>query len=199
MSAPRTKPKTAAKKPPPALESVPQDAEGRWAALARGQVLMATTHKFFNYVNLADQKAQVLIILNSVLIPVAINGLSISYLHDAALISMLTGILSIYLAIVCIFPKRRAGRKPDGSINLLHFGDIAPLKEKAFLAEFMPHYNDPGRLSELVAKDLHDIARYVIRPKFFWLKFSYIVFFIGNTIAISLTLYSFWMNGVINP
>lgn len=169
-------------------------ADQRWGALTRGQLLTATTAKFFNYVNLADQKAQVLIILNSVLIPVAINGLSISFLHNAALVCMLTAIISIYLAIVCIFPKRRAGRKPDGSINLLHFGDIALMSEREYLAEFLPHFNDLSKLSELAAKDLHDIARHVIRPKFFWLKSSYIVFFIGNMVAIFLTLHGFWLN-----
>lgn len=177
------------------------NAENRWAALLRGQILAVTTQKFFNYVNLADQKAQLLIILNSVLIPVAINGLSIPYLHNAAIVSMLTGITSIYMAIVCIFPKRRSGRKPDGSLNLLHFGDIAPLKEEEYLRQFLPYYNDLGGLSEIVAKDLHDIARRVIRPKFFWLKLSYITFFIGNLIALSLMLLAFWQGGIagMNP
>lgn len=173
-------------------------ADQRWGALTRGQLLTATTAKFFGYVNLADQKAQVLIILNSVLIPVAINGLSVPALHNAALVCMLTSIISIYLAIVCIFPKRRSGRKPDGSINLLHFGDIAKISEKEYLAEFLPHYNDLSKLSELAAKDLHDIARHVIRPKFFWLKFSYIVFFIGNMAAIFLTLHGFWLNSTLS-
>ncbi|MCD8563099.1 MAG: DUF5706 domain-containing protein [Alphaproteobacteria bacterium] len=168
----------------------------RWQALFRGAILSTTTQKFFNYVSLADQKAQVLIILNSVLIPVAINGLSIPYLHNAAIVSMLTGITSIYMAIVCIFPKRRSGRKPDGTINLLHFGDIAPLKEQEFLDEFMPYYNDLGGLGKIVAKDLHDIARRVIRPKFFWLKLSYITFFIGNFVAIVFMLWALWISGM---
>lgn len=172
------------------------DTKERWGALLRGQILTVTTQKFFNYVNLADQKAQVLIILNSVLIPVSINGLSIPYLHDAAIVSMMTAIASIYMAIVCIFPKRRSGRKPDGSINLLHFGDIALMKEEAFLKEFLPYFNDLGGLAEIAAKDLHDIARRVIRPKFFWLKLSYITFFIGNFIAIGMTLFAFWANGL---
>lgn len=172
------------------------DEDNRWGALLRGQILAATTQKFFNYVNLADQKAQVLIILNSVLIPVAINGLSIPFLHNAAIVTMLTGIVCIYAAIVCIFPKRRSGRKPDGTLNLLHFGDIAPLKEEEYLRQFLPYYNDLGGLSEIVAKDLHDIARRVIRPKFFWLKLAYISFFIGNLIAISLMLWAFWQQGI---
>ncbi len=172
------------------------DQQERWGALMRGQILSVTTQKFFNYVNLADQKAQMLIILNSILIPVSISGLAIPHLHDAAIVSMMTAIISIYTAIVCIFPKRRSGRKPDGSINLLHFGDIGLMKEQAFLDEFLPYYNDLGGLSELAAKDLHDIARRVIRPKFFWLKLSYVIFFIGNLVAIGLMLFAFWANGV---
>lgn len=188
----------AAKTKPQPTKIAPDDLDekGRWQALFRGAILSVTTQKFFNYVNLADQKAQVLIILNSVLIPVAINGLSIPYLHDAAIVSMLTGITSIYMAIVCIFPKRRSGRKSDGSINLLHFGDIAPMKEKEFLDEFLPYYNDLGSLGKIVAKDLHDIARRVIRPKFFWLKLSYVTFFIGNFVAIALMLWALWVTGI---
>lgn len=50
----------------------PKDKE-HWEALLRGQVLNATTQKFIYYVGMADQKAQAMIILNSILIPVVIN------------------------------------------------------------------------------------------------------------------------------
>lgn len=165
-----------------------QDAQ--WSALLRGQIITTTTTKFFNYVQLADQKAQALIILNSILIPVAINWMDRDAFHWAAVISILTAVLSIMTAIICIYPKRRAGRKPDGTTNLLHFGDIGRMKEDEFLAEFQPVFNDGTVLAETAVKDLHDTARRIIRPKFFWLKISYLTFFIGNLIAIALTLHN---------
>lgn len=165
----------------------------RWEALMRGQIISVSVNKFFNYVQLVDNKAQAMIILNSVLIPVTINWMENDKFHLAAMISVLTAIFSIMTAIIAIYPKRRAGRKPDGTLNLLHFGDIGRLKEADFLAEFLPIYNDPGLLAEAAIKDLHDTARRIIRPKFFWLKISYITFFLGNLIAIALTVYSIYL------
>lgn len=164
----------------------------RWEALFRGQILSTTTTKFFNYVALADQKAQGLIFMNSILIPVALNWIDKPQYHLSALICIFTAVLSIMAALICIYPKRRGGRKPDGTFNLLHFGDIGRMKEEEFMAEFQPKFNDPAKLAEIAAKDIHDVARRIIRPKFYWLKFSYIVFFFGNLGAIACALYNIW-------
>lgn len=165
----------------------------RWEALLRGQIITATTAKFFNYVALADQKAQGLIFMNSILIPVALNWITDEIFQFSATISIITAILSIMMALICIYPKRRGGRKPDGSINLLHFGDIGKLQEEEFVQEFLPIFNNPSKLAEASIKDIHDVARRIIRPKFYWLKFSYGIFFFGNLISIAWTLYLIWM------
>ena len=55
-----------------AIEHIPDNPKDKlhWDALLRGQVLTATTAKLVNYIALADQKAQAMIIINSILIPV---------------------------------------------------------------------------------------------------------------------------------
>lgn len=164
----------------------------RWPALLRGQIITTTTSKYFNYVQLADQKAQALIILNSILIPVAINWINKDLFHVSATICIITAIFSIMSAIICIYPKRRSGRKPDGSINLLHFGDVGQLSEEEFLDDFMPIFDNPKELAKAAVRDLHDTARRIIRPKFYWLKISYLTFFSGNLIAIIWTLYNMY-------
>lgn len=177
----------------PLSDGLPESADKeRWAALFRGQIIGTTIRKFSGYVALADQKAQGLIFMNSILIPVAMNWIEDPGYRVGALICIVTAVLSIMAALICIYPKRRAGRKPDGTINLLHFGDIAKLKEHEFLDEFLPVFNDPLLLSEAAAKDMHDVARRIIRPKFYWLKLSYIIFFFGNLAAICGTLYAIW-------
>jgi len=163
-----------------------------WAALFRGQIVATTIHKFSGYVALTDQKAQGLIFMNSILIPVAMNWIEDPGYRVGAFICIVTAILSIVAAMICIYPKCRAGRKPDGTLNLLHYGDIAKLKEYEFLDEFLPVFNDMTLLSEAAAKDIHDAARRIIRPKLYWLKLSYIIFFFGNLAAISGTLYAIW-------
>lgn len=191
-------PKAAKPVPKPAVRAetpkgVPESADKeRWAALYRGQIITTTIRKFYSYVALADQKAQGLIFMNSILIPVAMNWIEHPGYRVGALICIITAVFSIMSAMICIYPKRRAGRKPDGTINLLHFGDIALLKEHEFLDEFLPVFNDLNLLSEAAAKDMHDAARRIIRPKFYWLKLSYLVFFFGNLAAIIGTLYAIW-------
>ena len=163
---------------------LPSSPENRWEALMRGQIISTTTQKFFNYITLADQKAQGLIFLNTILIPVAFHWIENESFEIPAMICIATAVISIFFSILCIYPKRRNGRKPDGSINLLHFGDIGLMKEDEFIEEFRPVFNSPSKLSEAAAKDIHDVARRIIKPKFFWLKISYILFFVGNMIAI---------------
>jgi len=169
----------------------PKD-EAYWAALFRGQILNVTTQKIFYFVGLADQKAQAMIILNSILVPVAMNWLDKPLFQISASIAIITALTSIFTAILVIYPKRRRGRKPDGTINLLHFGDIGRLNEKNYLSLFKPVFNDLHLLSEESVKDIHDMSRNIVIPKFFWLKLSYGSFFTGNLIAIGWTMYAMW-------
>lgn len=163
-----------------------------WDALLRGQILAGTQQKFFNFISLADQKAQAMIILNSILIPVTLNWIGKPMFEIAATTSIVAALASIFASILCIYPKRRRGQKPDGTFNLLHFGDIGRMREDRFLELFNPIYNDTSNLAEEAIKDLHDMSRRIIIPKFFWLKISYGSFFIGNVIAIAIAMYAIW-------
>lgn len=168
------------------------DHEIRWKALLRGQVINATTAKFTHVIRLADQKAQALIFLNSILIPVALNWINKPTFETAAIICIATGISSILAAIICIYPKRKAGRKDKDTFNFLHFNDIGHMERDQYIEEFLPIFNEPSKLAEVAVKDLHDVAQNSIIPKFFWLKLSYAIFFFGNLIAILDIVLNHW-------
>jgi len=150
----------------------------------RGQIISATTVKFSRGIQLADQKAQALILLNSILIPLSLNWIDKPEFHYAAILSIATALASILAAIICIYPKRKTGRREKGTFNYLHFNDIGHIDRQEFIDEFMPIFNDPGKLAETAVNDLHDTAQNAMIPKFFWLKLAYITFFIGNMIAV---------------
>lgn len=164
----------------------PQPLEGqkRWEALLRGQIVGATTLKFSRGIQLADQKAQALIFLNTILIPLALNWIDEPQFHTSALICIVAASCSILAAIICIYPKRKAGRTDKGTLNYLHFNDIGHMSREEYLDAFLPIFNDPKLLAETAVKDLHDTARNSMLPKFFWLKVAYTIFFFGNLIAI---------------
>jgi len=168
------------------------DNELRWQGLVRASILSATTHKLYRYIQLADQKAMALIVLNSALIPFAMNAFQDSDLKVPATLAIVTGIISIFMAIICIFPKRKGGSKPIGDRNLLHFGEIGVLTEEEFFAEFHKIYDDRGALSKAVIKDIYDVSNRVLIPKFKLLKLCYVIFFVGNFAAVLSFLYQIW-------
>lgn len=167
-----------------------------WETLFRGQVMGMMIQKTSGFISLADQKAQAMIILNSILVPVALNWIKQPVFQISAAIAIITAIISILMSILCIYPKRRSGKKGDGTHNHFHFGDIGRMDEKTYLEVFNPIFNDRGRLAEETVKDLHDISRNILLPKYLWLKLSYKCFFIGNLIAIAIAVHAGWDAGI---
>lgn len=161
----------------------------RWSSLVRATVLTTNTRKFFGYIGLADQKAMGVIVLNSIIIPVVLAQISEDAHRLAATVSIISCIASLFAAIVCIFPKRGNVRE---TINPFHFSDVGRLTEEEYLDIMDPIYNTPSCMAEAVIKDLHDVSRHILRPKFFWLKTSYVIFFAGNLIAIVMELITHW-------
>lgn len=169
------------------LEMALTDKE-KWQALLRGQMSSTTVNKFVNMIRLLDQKAQMMILLNSILVPVCINAVEHGTFKVAAIISIVTSITSILSAMICIYPKRRYRKSGDRELNLLHFNDIGHMDKDDFLEQFMPVFNNLEKLAEAVVLDLYDTARHSIRPKFLWLKISYATFALGNITAIAVAL-----------
>lgn len=161
----------------------------KWQSLLRGQVMAASVNKFVTLIGLLDQKAQVMIFLNSILVPVCINAIEHGTFIHSAMISICTSIFSILASIVCIYPKRRYRKSGDRELNLLHFNDIGHLAKQDYLDRFMPVFNDPTKLAEVVVHDLYDTSRYSILPKYMWLKISYAIFAAGNILAIIVALF----------
>ncbi len=162
----------------------------KWEALLRGQVIGATVNKFAIILRMIDQKAQVMIFLNSILIPVCIQAIEEGAFIEASKISIAAAVLSILSAMICIYPKRKYRKSGDRRLNLLHFNDIGHLAEDDYMDRISLVLNDPSKLASAAAYDLYDTARFSIIPKFFWLKISYATFTIGNLLAIVVALYA---------
>lgn len=162
----------------------------KWEGVLRGTILASTTQRLYSLIGTVDQKAQGIILLNSLIIPIALSQMDKPHFQLGMIVIVATAILSVLMAILCIYPKRRGGHKPDGTYNYLHFGDIGRMKEDVYLEHFRPLYNDVHKLSEVAVKDLHDISRRILLPKFFWLKIAYITFFLGNSVALTIVIYS---------
>lgn len=168
----------------------------RWEGLARGQILSSTVRKLNNAIRLIDQKAQVMLIINSITIPIGLSWIQKEQFLYAAIAVILTAMWTMFFSIIAIYPRsRKVTKLRDKKLNrsnLLHWGDIWVMTEEEYLERARPIVNDVSLLTEACLKDIHDISRNVLRHKFFWIRFTYYSFFIGNIAAIIFASYEFY-------
>ena len=168
----------------------------RWEGLGRGQILSSTVNKLNNAIRLIDQKAQVMLVINSITIPIGLSWIQKEQFLLGAIAVILTALWTMFFSIIAIYPRSRKltkiKSKKQNRSNLLHWGDIWAMSEEEYLQKVRPIVNDISLLTEACLKDIHDISANVLRHKFFWIRFTYYSFFLGNIIAIILTSLDFY-------
>lgn len=157
----------------------------KWQAIFRGSIISSTIGKLADYVGHADSRAQGIIVINSILIPVALSGSQNPSFKTGAVVSIIAAILSITFSIISLYPKSYSGKK-DNHPNLMHFSQVKEMSEDAYLKLAKEAFADNSKLAEMAALDIYHLSKYVLAPKFFWLKLSYLMFLIGNIIALGI-------------
>ena len=92
----------------------------RWEALFRGSVITTQANAIINYVTIADQKAQVMLFLNSLVLPLAISGLKQGDHNLAYSIALATAFTTVFSAMCVLIPRGgriMARRDPGGSVH----------------------------------------------------------------------------------
>jgi len=153
----------------------------KWEGLFRGSVLSSTIAKNTALITSSDTRAQGLMLLNSVLVPLAINGMKTEELRAAALLSIVTALVTITLCIFCVYPKRLRSRA--GTKNILHYVEFSALSEEAFVSQMKELFADKEKLTEAAVRDLYHLGSRIIAPKYLLLRWAYLVFLVGQLSA----------------
>lgn len=167
----------------------------KWKALFRGSILSTTINKHVSYVAVADRRAQGIITINTILVPLALTGIQNEVFQFGAVICVITALLSITAAIFSLYPKRGSFHKKQNTIrfNPLHFSQIEGVSAEDYMNTMNEHMQDTSKLAELAAFDVYHLATNIVAPKFHWLKRSYFIFLIGNFLAlVSIGAQAFW-------
>ena len=163
-----------------------------WAAMFRGAVLASQKQTLITYVTIADQKAQVMLFLNSLIIPFIVQGVDHPNYHYASLAALATASLTVFFAVITVFPRGPARFKKRQYRSLLHFADIKQYPTlTSYLSDINPIYNSPGALGQETMKYIYDVSRYVLRGKYYWLRLCYGSFLIGNALALVIFILNF--------
>lgn len=158
----------------------------KWEGLFRGSVMASMFAKNSAMLTSSDTRAQGLMLLNSVLVPLAIKGMENPAFRPAALLSILTGLITITLCIFCVYPKRLRSR--SGVRNILHYVEFSRMSEDAFVDEMKGLFADKEKFAEAAVRDLYHLGSRILAPKYFFLRCAYLVFLVGQPIAALLAI-----------
>lgn len=137
---------------------------------------------------LADQKANMMITVCSIII-----GLLVQYIVDPALrygaIALaLTCVVTILLAVYSTLPKYESKREGEMKaknpfFNVIFFGDFTHLDYPDFERELEKIINDHDLIYQSLAKDVYAQGRVLHDKKYRFIRYAYITFMIGLVIS----------------
>lgn len=160
-----------------------------------------------NHINLsaiADNKANIMISVNSILISVLITFLSYRNIAETqpmillpVVIFLVTGLASLVSAVLSARPKVTklnndvvTGGQPVR--GLAFFGNFAHLPLDRFTSEMDDMFRDGERLYETLTQDLYYLGQ-VLDKKYRYLTVSYNIFMVGLVVTVVLFLFTLFV------
>lgn len=156
-------------------------------------MLRETRNQLVSFSQMADIKANILLSISSVLATVAIAKLTDPAWTLPIVVLVISLLGSIFLALLAVIPSMRLLRRgklntKDPNFNTLFFGDYALVSYEDYLEHMEEVMNDPDRLYEIQVREIYSAGKYLQNTKFNYIKYGYILFFIG--LLSSILIYS---------
>jgi len=159
----------------------------RWLALRRTGVLTAVLNKHIQFIALADRRAQVVLAIYAFLIPLSVATLSQHMLRVAMCVFLVFSLSSAGCALMSLLPKRyRAVNECE--CQLMHFSGISRFTESEYMERMQTLMQKPEGLTSALVRDIYHISHDLIRPKFLWMRASYLLLFAGSGLTIAAVL-----------
>ncbi len=147
---------------------------------------------------LADQKANMIITVCSIIISLIIPRVFDAQLRYSVMTLALTCLITILFAVYSSLPKyagKREGamKAKNPNFNVVFFGDFTHLDYPDFEAELEKVINDHDLVYESLAKDLYALGRVLHDKKYRFIRYSYLTFMFGlvaSGVILAITLAS---------
>ncbi len=153
---------------------------------------------------IADNKANIMISVNTILISVLISALSYRNIAETntvvmlpAVIFLVCGLVSLIFAVLSARPKvtRLLQKNPDDTLtkkNIVFFGNFVTLPPERFEKALDAVLRDNELLYGNMARDLYHLGK-VLDRKYRYLTTSYNIFMIGFIAAVGVFLVAFFL------
>ena len=135
---------------------------------------------------MADNKANMMLTIAALMIPLSINYLYDERSHLAAVLLIGFCVLTILFAAMATMPKIKTGKKlsssmdfNDRSFNLLFFGSFTRMRYRDYKKAMETVMNDPNDVYETQIREIYYMGKYLARKKYRLIRFSYMTFITG--------------------
>lgn len=147
-------------------------------------MLYETRTQLVLFSQMADSKANILLSISSVLVTIALGKLTdpawtlpVMVLEFFLLGAIFFALLAVIPSMNLLRPKKLSTRDPN--FNTLFFGDYSRVPYPEYLEHMEDVMSDPGRVYEAQVREIHSAGVYLQKTKYNYIKYGYILFFIG--------------------
>ena len=154
------------------------------------QMIRQTRAHHVTLSSMADRKANMMLTIASLMIPLSTGFLYDQRSHLAAVSLIGFCVLTILMAAVAAMPKLNAGKKVDAtldlqktSFNLLFFGSFAGMSYDDYRNAMETMMNDSNSVYEAQIREIYTMGQYLFQKKYRFVQFSYLSFIAGIIIS----------------
>ena len=144
---------------------------------------------------MADSKANMILTIASLLIPLSIQYLNDPKFKEAAMIMIAFCVLTVVLAAYAAMPKlgtEKTPNVPEGrkgfSLNPLFFGSFVQMGIEQYEQVMEEVMNDHNQSYQAQVREVYYLGLYLHRKKYFFVRLAYLVFICGAIISSSVYL-----------
>jgi hypothetical protein len=154
------------------------------------QMIRQTRAHHVSLSTMADRKANMMLTLASLMIPLSIKFLYDERSHLAAAILIGFCVLTILLAAFAAMPKIKTDNKTESkldinamSFNLLFFGSFAQMTYDEYKNAMETMMNDPNAVYETQLREIYTMGQYLAEKKYRFVQYSYLSFIAGVLVS----------------
>ena len=154
------------------------------------QMIRQTRAHHVSLSEMADKKANMMLTIASLMIPLSTRFLYDERSHLAAVTLIAFCILTILMAALAAMPKIKTGKMLDPkfdlnetSSNLLFFGTFTQMDYDAYKDAMESMMNDANAVYEFQIREIYTMGQYLAQKKYRFVRFSYLSFILGVLIS----------------
>ena len=142
---------------------------------------------------MADTKANFMITVSSIVFSITVANITNEMLLYPLMALGICSVVALVCAIIVIMPKIDYPKTKSGKIdksspfyNPLFFGHFAHISIREYKEEYAKRLMTDAQIMDALTGDIYGIGRVIATNKFKYLRYSYMTFLVGISLAISI-------------